>query len=395
MQISPKSCISARIDFSYKGIKGLNMITELEQFDVGTLEYDLERYPLDQWVLKRMQDRGYEIDDFSRLHEVLDVRDMPALTKGLIKETGTGEFRDMVVSLIDEYIRPILNTDLAIQRFPNIRIVLPARPDMILPFHQGIWVGNGLNIGTVWLPLSPAYNTNSMQIIDLETSKQLTIDATEGRWSREKMQDEFMKHAKPVNLNPGQACLFNQANIHGNIPNETAVTRMSIDYRVLEREGQFHRKIPGGYFVVNETSDAGVDIEINKYRDRAIISYNENNTRITQGIPIYLQRLAMRDYCLEREIKFRYEQVELEGLTHCPILMGVLEHDQADDVILFSIYALPEDPAYRKDILDTALEKGVVLHFVNELEVMRNEVDREHIEGVLGFSRDFSSPVAA
>ncbi len=371
------------------------MITEFDQFNVGTLEYDLDRYPLDQWVLKRVQERGYEIDNLNRLHEVLDVRDMPALTKGLIKETVTGEFRDMIESLIDEYICPILNTDLAIQRFPNIRIVLPDRPDMILPFHQGIWVGNGLNIGTVWLPLSPAFDTNSMQIIDLETSKKLTINATEGRWSRERMQDEFMKHAKPANLNPGQACLFSQANIHGNIPNETGITRMSIDYRVLERDGQFHRKIPGGYFVVNETGNAGMDIEPINYPDRVIISYNENNTRITQGIPIYLQRLAMRDYCLDRDIQFRYEQVELEGLKHCPILMGVLEHDQADDVILFSIYALPEDPDYRKDILDAALENGVVLHFINELEVMQNEADREHIEEVLGFSRNFSSPVAA
>lgn len=371
------------------------MFTEIERFDVGTLEYDLEQYPLDRWVLKRVQERGYEIDDIRRLHEVLKVQDLPALTKGLIKDTGAGEFRDMVVSLIEEYIRPMVNSDLAIQRFANIRVVLPDRPDMILPFHQGMWVGNGLSIGTIWLPLSPAYDTNSMQIINLETSKQLTIDATEDRWSREKMQEEFMKHAKPVNLNPGQACLFNQANIHGNIPNETGVTRMSIDYRVLERDGQFHRKIPGGYFVVNEISESGIDNDANKNRDRAIISYNENNTRMTQGIPIYLQRLAMRDYCLERDIRFRYEQVELEGLKHCPILKGVLEHDQADDVILFSVYALPEAPANRKAILDAALENGVVLHFVNELEVMRNETDRERIEGVLGFSRDFSSPVPA
>ena len=223
----------------------------------------------------------------------------------------------------------------------------------------------------------------------------LTIDATEGLWGREKMQDEFMEHAKPVNLNPGQACLFNQACIHGNIPNETGITRLSIDYRVLERDGQFHRKLPGGYFVVNETGAGDADNESDKYEDRAAISYNENNTRMTQGIPIYLQRLAMRDYCLDKNIKFRYEQVELEGLKHCPILKGVLEYDEPDDVIMFSIYALPEDPGNRNVILDTALRNGVALHFVNELEVMRNEEDRERIEGVINFSRDFSTPVAA
>jgi len=147
--------------------------------------------------------------------------------------------------------------------------------------------------------------------------------------------------------------------------------------------------------MVSEAGEGGTDNGSGTYQDRSIISYNENNTRMTRGIPIYLQRLAMRDYCLDRDIKFRYEQVELEGLYHCPILKGVLQHDNADDVILFSVYALPENPAHRKVILDAALENGVVLHFVNELEVMRNDTDRERIEGVLDFSRNFSTPVAA
>jgi sporadic carbohydrate cluster protein (TIGR04323 family) len=279
-----------------------------------------------------------------------------------------------------------------------VRVVLPDRPDMILPFHQGIWVGNGMGIGTVWMPLTRAFDTNSMWIVDLATSRELTRRAIAEKWNRERMQEVLLSEAHPMNLEVGEVCTFCQANIHGNVANMTGVTRVSVDYRVLRADGQFHRKLPGGYFVLSDRFDdlfrpQPLHESPNGDRAKSIISYCENNTRVTRGINVYLQRLLIRDYCQERGIKFRYEQMELEGLLHCPILMGVLEHDGPDEVVMFSCYALPEDSADRKRLLDKALEKGIVLHFVNELEVMRTADDRDRIERTMQFSTDFSSPV--
>jgi sporadic carbohydrate cluster 2OG-Fe(II) oxygenase/sporadic carbohydrate cluster protein (TIGR04323 family) len=376
------------------------MFADLPAFDAGTLDYDRTKFRFAEWALARVREAGYpQVDDLSRLHEHVKFEDMPTLTKRLIREAGGPEFMRMAIDFVATYVKPMVgDVELAIQRYPNVRVVLPDRPDMILPFHQGIWVGNGMGIGTVWMPLTRAFDSNSMWIIELAKSRELTRRAIEEKWNREQMQEVLLSQAHPMNLELGEVCTFCQANIHGNVANLTGVTRVSVDFRVLEAQGQFHRKLPGGYFVLSDRFDDLFRTEPRENgagaaRAKSIISYCENNTRITRGINVYLQRLLIRDYCQERNIKFRYEQMELEGLLHCPILMGVLEHDAPDEVVMFSYYALPEDPGDRKRLLDKAIEKRIVMHFVNELEVMRTPEDRDRIERTMRFSTDFSSPV--
>ena len=48
-----------------------------------------------------------------------------------------------------------------------------------------------------------------------------------------------MKLAYPVELDVGQAHLFNQESIHGNINNTTEVTRMALDWHILPKEESF------------------------------------------------------------------------------------------------------------------------------------------------------------
>ncbi|NIR48837.1 hypothetical protein GWO43_10395 [candidate division KSB1 bacterium] len=115
------------------------------------------------------------------------------------------------------------------------------------------------------------------------------------------------------------------------------------------------------------------------------ISYVNNNTRITSGIPIVLQRLMMRDYCEPKGIKYTYEQLELEVMPHLPTLQHIIEYDQPNEVVLYSVYSLPEKPEVRKSILDLALKYNVKLHFANEDCRFEKEQDREWIDEVLSF----------
>ena len=365
-------------------------------FDAQYHDYALDRYPFPAWTLQRVQAAGYDVDDLERLHEVLPAEDQPALTKRLIEAAGDPEFQDMLYGFIDEYVKPLIGgLEVAVQRYPNIRIVRPARPDMVLPYHQGIWVGHGWGIGTLWLPMTRAFDTNTMQIMGLDESRRLTRQCIAELWDRDTMQDVFAEATHPCNLNPGSAVFFTEGNIHGNVENKTGITRMSIDVRVLEKGGQFHRKSPGGYFVPPGSHINVADASMVKRRERQLrtLSYSEMQTQMTKGIPVPLQRLAIKEYCEPRNIKFAYEHVELEGLLHCPILMSLLRKDQADEVILYSIFSLPEDESHRRALLDAALENGITLHFVNELLVMRNDADRDVIERTRTFSLDYSSPV--
>lgn len=117
------------------------------------------------------------------------------------------------------------------------------------------------------------------------------------------------------------------------------------------------------------------------------ISYVNNNTRITSGIPIVLQRLMMRDYCEPKGIKYTYEQLEVEVMPHLPALQHILETDKPNEVVLYSIYALPEHTANRNKILDLAAKNQVKMHFANEDYIFEKPEDREWIEECLGFGQ--------
>lgn len=123
----------------------------------------------------------------------------------------------------------------------------------------------------------------------------------------------------------------------------------------------------------------------NNNENYTCISYVNNNTRITSGIPIVLQRLMMRDYCKPKRLTYTYEQLELEVMAHLPTLQHIIEYDRPNEIVLYSIYALPENPELRSAILDLAIKYNVKLHFANEDYQFEKEEDREWIDAVLSF----------
>ena len=220
------------------------------------------------------------------------------------------------------------------------------------------------------------------------------------------MQEVFFSHAKPVVAEPGKAFLFNQEVIHGNVPNETDQTRVSVDFRIVVRGGKIRRKLVGGYFVLLNEELIGNDknledrdsymstpakdvMTVHNEHDRAegytCISYVNNNTRITSGIPIVLQRLMMRDYCEPLGLKYTYEQLELEVMPYLPTLQHIIKRDRPNEIVMYSVNALPENRELRDKILDLSLEYGVKLHFANEDFRFKSERDRKWIDDVLTF----------
>ena len=121
--------------------------------------------------------------------------------------------------------------------------------------------------------------------------------------------------------------------------------------------GQFHRKLPGGYFRVPGTHGGVADASAVERREKQLhtISYGETQTAVTRGIPVPLQRLAVKEYCTPRNIKYAFEHIELEGMLHYPTLLGLITQDRPDEIILFSVFSLPEDTDDRCTILDAAL----------------------------------------
>lgn len=356
--------------------------------DNEIVAYDAEAFPFAAWVAERVADAGYDGSDLHRLHERVPLGEVAPLQKRLIGQTARSEFRDMAHGFVRAVIAPLLGEGLAMQRFFNIRIMLPDRQDMIIAFHNGTWYGHGLGETTIWVPLVRVWGANSLQVIDREPSRRITAAAVAGRWSHEQMQQACREQARPVELTVGQALLFQQENLHGNLINDTGVTRLSIDFRVAVAGGNLHRKLIGGYFDLLDAppSDPPAPAE------GICIGYVNNNTRLASGVPIHLQRLMMTEYCERHALRPTYEQLEIEVMPHLPTLQKILGADRPAHVLLYSIYALPDAPADRAAIYDLALSAGVTLHFADEDRRLSTPAERDLIERMLTFA-ELGSPV--
>ena len=54
---------------------------------------------------------------------------------------------------------------------------------------------------------------------------------------------------------------------------------------------------------------------------------------------------------------------------------------------MYSIFALPEDEVYRNELLETAVKRGSIIHFVNEDLQLADAEDLKTIKKYLEFSK--------
>jgi hypothetical protein len=73
-------------------------------------------------------------------------------------------------------------------------------------------------------------------------------------------------------------------------------------------------------------------------------------------------------------------------MLHCPTLWHLVEVRNAN-IVMYSIFALPEEEPDRNRMLETALRRGNIIHFVNEDLQLVTEDDLSTIKKYLTFSR--------
>jgi sporadic carbohydrate cluster protein (TIGR04323 family) len=212
----------------------------------------------------------------------------------------------------------------------------------------------------------------------------------------EEMTELFGAESRQIKAKPGDCCFFTQENIHGSgKPNTTGKTRVSMDFRLAEaRYGDLlARKIPAGYcHLIPETEEEEEKLAQRPERKvtfdngRSNIFYVGNNTTATYPIPVHLQRYMLVDYSKKYGLTADLELFDLEDMLHMPTLWHVIEHRNVN-VIMYSIFALPEEEAERNRLLEKALAKGMIMHFVNEDLALTSEEDLQTIKNYLEFSK--------
>jgi sporadic carbohydrate cluster protein (TIGR04323 family) len=237
--------------------------------------------------------------------------------------------------------------------------------------------------------------TRGMQIVPIKKSRELVQYAIDHHLSIKEMTELWGRHTHQIKAGPGSCCLFSQEHIHGSgMPNITGKTRISMDFRIAEAMygDLLGRKIPAGYFhLIPDSEDEEERIarrpsrEVQVKNGRQNIFYVANNTAATYSIPVHLQRYMLYDYAAKKGLSCDYELFDLEDMLHCPTLWSLVE-DRKANIVMYSIFALPEDEGERNRMLDTALARGNIMHFVNEDLQLVTADDLETIRKYLAFS---------
>ena len=370
----------------------MNTLQDLDpRWDNQTLNYDLAKHNWPEYWLSVAQEKFPQITELETVHKILTPDQISELGRHCQMQFDTEELQNRIDAYYSDYIPQLIDqNDWMIQRFFTVRIVIPnqAKVGRLLAFHQGIWVGNGLGMRTVWTPFTKCYGNNSMQIMDWDTSHRITQEAYDGRISYDELQEKSTQHVYPVTLEPGQAHLFQQHHLHGNFNNDTDITRWSMDGRILPLGGHYHRKLPGGYFRFIDEREDKRPIDTSK----KWISYAGWNSKFSNPIPLPMQRAIINQYTSKHDIKINDYQFENEFLDWLPGLEKYITGYGVEGIVLCSIYCLPDDPFRRVQLLRLAVENNVELHFANEVCSVRNEEDVQHIQHIFNFVNDNTSP---
>lgn len=362
-----------------------------EETDRKTVSYDLKKHNWPQFWLSVAREKFPQITSLETVHKVLTVPEISELGKHCQAACGRDEFADKV----DSYFKDIVDENIGykewmIQRYFTIRIVIPnqANEGRLLAFHQGIWVGNGLGLRTIWTPFTEVYDSNSMYVASFEDSVKITQDTYDNKWDYDTIQENCGKYSKPIKLSPGQAYLFQQQHIHGNYNNETDITRWSMDGRILPKGGHYHRKAPGGYFRFIGDRESNITIDTSKNW----VSYAGWNTAFSNPIPLPMQRSIINQYCDKFNIRINDYQFENEYCDWLPGLEKFITGLGIEGIVICSIYCLPDDRNRRLQLLNLAIENKVELHFANELTSVKTKSDIGNIENIFEYVNENPDP---
>lgn len=171
--------------------------------------------------------------ELSELHTKLAISGVNAIRMATFKHlnASSGRYDSVLDKIAGADLRTILGPDLLVQTKLNLSIQLPGDESSLLDLHSDCWSGDTPFQVNLWIPLTPCFSSNSMFLLsEVKTvscvhliKDNITLD--KNTLSSFVSKEDFLK------LSKGEAIIFNPGLIHGNVPNRTNQTRVSINLR--------------------------------------------------------------------------------------------------------------------------------------------------------------------
>lgn len=368
-----------------------NLTPTQVEWDNKTLNYDLEKYNWPAWALSVIQEVAPHVKELETLHLVLTPPGIVKVANHVQNACSRKDFMERFDAFVAEYVPSrIQNKRYLIQRQGTLRVVIPnqSKVGRRLWFHQGIFVGNGRGCRTIWTPFTKAHATNTMWMMDLDISREVTKKVLAEKWSLEKFEEVCIANSWPVELNPGQSHLFFQEHIHGNVNNDEGYTRVSMDMRILIEGEEYLRRNPGGFMRLPGDHESAKTTD---NTGRNFITYAGWNSSFSKGQTLPMQRNMIDQYCAKNKISYNDYLTDNEHMDWQPALEHYIKQ-RPDGIVMCSMYSLTDDVNRRNELLNLALDNGVELHFANELISLKTKEDLERIQTYLDFAVQKSGP---
>lgn len=367
------------------------LTTTQVEWDNKILNYDLEKYNWPAWALSVIQEVAPQVKEMETLHQVLTAPEIVKVANHVQNACSRKDFMERFDAFAAEYVpQRIANKRYLIQRQGTLRVVIPnqAKEGRRLWFHQGIFVGNGRGCRTIWTPFTEARGTNTMWMMDLDISRQVTKQVLAEKWSLEKFEKVCMANSWPVELLPGQSHLFFQEHIHGNVNNDEGYTRVSMDMRILVEGEEYLRRHPGGFMRLPGDHEGS---RVSDNTGRKFVTYAGWNSTFSKWQTLPMQRGIIEQYCTKNKISYSDYLTDNEHMDWQPALEHYIKQ-RPDGIVMCSMYSLTDDVERRNELLELALDCGVELHFANELTSLKTREDLERIQTYLNFAVLKSGP---
>ena len=109
---------------------------------------------------------------------------------------------------------------------------MPKDHTSILPIHTDSSSADSPFQTNIWIPLTDAFETNSMFILDKNQTMDFANKVVNNGIKEFHGSNFQIRKEDFINLNFGQILLFNPTILHGNVLNETDKTRVSLNLRI-------------------------------------------------------------------------------------------------------------------------------------------------------------------
>lgn len=205
------------------------------------LNYNYEKFDFRKFFVKNSKT---EIDIYYK-----DFKKKKLLEKvKLIKQNN--KFREFYKNFVKYEIQKLFSYEIAFQKYPNIRILMPKDVDSVVPFHCDKWYNHSTDEVNFWIPLHSVSSSESIQFVNLNRSKKIEKKIFQNNLNYNLIDKLILKYANPINCKFGEMLKFSPLHLHGNVINQTQLPRISIDFRIKKLNSKFTKKILGGYFEI-------------------------------------------------------------------------------------------------------------------------------------------------